>query len=216
MTPRSAEANQAIRAESRARILEHALELFAVQGYDRTSIRHIAERAGISQGLIYNYFESKDDLLRAIFEQSMEDVRKSFDAASGAPSGGRTEALVRAAFELLLRNERFWRISYGVRMQATVLSGLGAGLQQWTSAIRQTLEGYLRDDGYEEPEVESRILFALIDGVAQHYVLDPEHYPLADVVERIVARYGGGAIGPGVRSARAGSRSPRDAAKKQR
>jgi AcrR family transcriptional regulator len=206
MSPRSAKANEAIRAESRARILGHALELFAAQGYDRTSIRHIAERAGISQGLIYNYFESKEDLLRAIFEHSMADVRKSFDAAASAPSGGRTEALVRAAFELLARNERFWRISYGVRMQAPVLAGLGAGLQQWTSTIRETLEGYLRDDGFDEPEVESRILFATIDGVAQHYVLDPAHYPLRDVVEGIVARYPGRAARRGARKAKARTR----------
>jgi AcrR family transcriptional regulator len=189
MSPRSQAANQAIRAESRALILEHALELFATHGYDRTTIRGIAESAGISQGLIYNYFRSKDELLRAIFEQSMADVRQSFATAERAAPGGRTAALIRSAFELLERNRRFWRISYGVRMQPGVLAELGEGLHRWTQEIDQKLQGYLREDGFEEPALEGAILFALIDGVSQHYVLDPGRYPLDAVVQRLVARY---------------------------
>jgi AcrR family transcriptional regulator len=189
VSPRSAEANQAIRAESRALILEHALQLFAEDGYDRTTIRGIAERAGISQGLIYNYFRSKDELLRAIFEQSMADVRESFHVAEEAPKGERTAALIRAAFAGVERNQRFWRISYGVRMQGAVLADLGEGLHRWTAEIHHTLQGYLREDGFDEPEIEGALLFAVIDGVSQHYVLDPKRYPLAQVMERLLARY---------------------------
>jgi AcrR family transcriptional regulator len=189
LSPRSAEANHAIRSESRAHILEHALQLFAEHGYDRTTIRGIAESAGISQGLIYNYFESKDALLRAIFEQSVGDVKASFLLAERAPAGSRTVALVRAAFQELKKKERFWRISYGVRMQASVLAGLGEEMHAWTAMIRSTLEGYLREDGFDEPELEATVLFALIDGVSQHYVLNPKRYPLEQVIERIAARY---------------------------
>ena len=189
MSPRSHAANQAIRAESRALIVEHALELFAREGYDRTTIRGIAESAGISQGLIYNYFRSKEELLQAIFEQSMLDVRESFARTEQAQPGARTAALIRSAFEILERNQRFWRISYGVRMQAGVLAGLGDGMHRWTAEIRDKLHGYLSEDGFEEPLLEGLILFALIDGVSQHYVLDPSRYPLGPVVERIVQRY---------------------------
>jgi AcrR family transcriptional regulator len=190
MSPRSAESNEAIRAESRARILEHALALFAEHGFERTTVRAIAERAGIAQGLLYNYFRSKQDVLHAIFEQSMGDVRASFAMAERAPEGHRVESLIRAAFELLRANERFWRLSYGLRMQAPVLAGIGDGLQAWTSEVRSTLEGYLSEAGFERPALEAAVLFALIDGVAQHYVLDPERYPLDEVIEVMVARYG--------------------------
>jgi len=189
VSPRSAETNQAIREESRARILEHALALFAERGFDRATVRAIAESAGISQGLLYNYFGSKEELLVAIFERSMEDVRVSFQRAEAAGEGGRTAALVRAAFQVLRRNERFWRLSYGLRMQAPVLAGLGEGLHQWTTEVRRTLERYLSEDGFEGPELEAAILFATIDGIAQHYVLDPHRYPLEEIVERVAARY---------------------------
>lgn len=189
MSPRSPESNEAIRAESRARILEHALALFSELGYERTTVRAIAERAGISQGLLYNYFRGKEELLYAIFEESMQDVRQSFALAEEAPQGQRTEALVRGAFEVLRQNERFWRLSYGLRMQAPVLTGLGEELLRWTAEVRATLEGYLREDGFDRPELESTILFALIDGIAQHYVLEPASYPLDEVLEVLVERY---------------------------
>ena len=190
MSPRSPESNERLRAASRARIVEHALRLFAEHGYERTSVRMIAEAAGISQGLLYNYYEGKDALLRAIFEASVDDVRASFAAAEAEPDPKRrVERLVRGSFEILRRNVLFWRLSYGVRMQPAVLAGLGGSVSGWLAFIRETLERYLREAGVADARVEAAILFALIDGVSQHYVLEPERYPLAEVTARIVDRY---------------------------
>jgi AcrR family transcriptional regulator len=188
--PRSPESNKRIREESRAKILAHALRLFAQHGYDRTSVRMLAESAGISPGLLYNYYPGKEALLRAIFERGLGDVEESFAVARAAPPGARVEAVVRGAFDVLRRNEEFWRLSYGVRMQSAVLVGLGDATKRWAEALRSALEGYLRDDGSTEPATDAAILFAVIDGVAQHYVLDPDRYPLDSVVERVVARFG--------------------------
>ncbi|MGH7460100.1 MAG: TetR/AcrR family transcriptional regulator [Longimicrobiales bacterium] len=189
LIPRSALQNQALRDHSRGRIIEHALQLFGQFGYDRTTIRMIAESAEISQGLIYRHFESKDALLQAIFEQSMQDVRASFVEAETCPPGERLERLIRASFEIIQENTLFWRLSYGVRMQAAVLEALGDQTQSWMQEIRLTLKRYLQEAGVAHPDVEAVILFALIDGVCQHYVLDPERYPLARITERIVDAY---------------------------
>ena len=43
-------------------IMEAALEVFSEKGYDGSTIKKIAERAKINQGLIYQHFESKQDL----------------------------------------------------------------------------------------------------------------------------------------------------------
>jgi hypothetical protein len=101
------------------------------------------------------------------------------------------ERLIRASFEVLKTNEQFWRLSYGVRMQAAVLEKLGGRLQAWLGEIQSTLETYLREARVPQPEVEARILFALIDGIAQHYVLDSAGYPLEAVVGRVIRRYQG-------------------------
>ncbi len=49
--------------ERRREILQAAAALFAEQGYQRTSVKEIADRAGIAPGTIYLYFDSKGDLL---------------------------------------------------------------------------------------------------------------------------------------------------------
>jgi AcrR family transcriptional regulator len=51
---------------TRERILDIALELFTVQGYERTSLRQIAERLGFSKAAIYYHFASKDDILMTL------------------------------------------------------------------------------------------------------------------------------------------------------
>ncbi|MBI3965168.1 MAG: TetR/AcrR family transcriptional regulator [Chloroflexi bacterium] len=190
MSPRSEEQNEALRERSRAKILDNALALFARFGYERTSVRMIAQAAGVSQGLLYNYFESKDHLLRALFVQSMRDVQETFAAAqSGGSPAERVERLIRSAFDVLKRNRAFWKLSYSVRMQPAVLAGLQADLEAWTASIHETLQRLLAESGAENPAIEAELLFALVDGVSQHYVLAPDRYPVDAVVAAIVAKF---------------------------
>lgn len=186
--PRSAAANQELREASRARILDAALTLFAERGYASTPVDAIVAAAGISPGLLYHYFPGKLDLLRAIFEASMTDVKASFAAADAAP-GDRLAALLRAAAAIVRQRRRFWALSYGVRMQREVLAALGPDVFAWTAEIHQVLERYLREAGWPNPAHEALLLFAQIDGLHQHYVLDPDRYPVDALTERLVERY---------------------------
>src|SRR5687767_15712338 len=98
MSPRSAVQNQEIRAGTRARLLQAALELFATRGYSATPVDAIAEAAGVSAGLLYYHFASKPALLLAIFEQSLSDVQATFAAAEREPKPvDRLPALLRSA-----------------------------------------------------------------------------------------------------------------------
>jgi AcrR family transcriptional regulator len=190
MSPRTPEQNQAMRDETRARIIKAALALFSANGYERTTVKAIAETAGLAQGLMYSHFAGKEELLKAIFAQSIEDVYASFAAAQAASAGPPTvEAIIRAAAFTVRERFDFWRLSYGVRMQQPVLTALGSDLFTWVEAIRQTLERSLAAAGVADPAIEARLLFATIDGFCQHYVIDPQGYPLDAVVAALVARY---------------------------
>ena len=141
--PRTRQQNQQRREETRAKLLDSAMTLFAQHGYRETSVKMIAEDAGVAQGLLYNYFDGKEALLVALFERSMVQVRASF-AAADDPADKRPpiEKLIRASFAIVRQNLRFWQLSYNVRSQAAVIAGLGDQLHAWTDAIRQTLERY--------------------------------------------------------------------------
>jgi AcrR family transcriptional regulator len=54
--------------DRREQILEAALRVFARKGFARSTNKDIATEAGITPGLIYHYFESKEDLLQAVIE----------------------------------------------------------------------------------------------------------------------------------------------------
>jgi len=56
------------RGDTRARIQQVALELFAEQGYERTSLREIAERLGVTKAALYYHFKSKEDIVRSFTE----------------------------------------------------------------------------------------------------------------------------------------------------
>jgi AcrR family transcriptional regulator len=190
MSPRTAEQFREIREESRERILRAALAVFARHGFGQASVRMIAAEAGVSPGLMYNYFGGKDDLLRAIYERGMRDVQESFARgdAAGSPHE-KLEGLIRSSFEIVRGNMEFWRLPYSLRTQPAASAGVAGYVRESSEAIRHRLGRYLGEAGVKNPDVEARILFALIDGIAQHYALDPERYPLKKVVSALVDRY---------------------------
>ena len=79
MSPRTKEQFVEIRENRKEQIMQVALELFASEGYAHCSISKLAESAGISKGLMYNYFESKEQLLAAILDKGMQEFIQFFD-----------------------------------------------------------------------------------------------------------------------------------------
>lgn len=75
------------REKSQDLILRASLELFSLKGYGSTTMEMIADRAGISRGLPYLYFESKDKILYTILERhftrekvSIESLTRQYDS----------------------------------------------------------------------------------------------------------------------------------------
>ncbi|MFE4307684.1 TetR/AcrR family transcriptional regulator [Streptomyces sp. NPDC056891] len=65
------------RGNTRQRIQDEALDLFAEQGYEKTSLREIAERLDVTKAALYYHFKTKEDILIGIFEdltRPMDDL----------------------------------------------------------------------------------------------------------------------------------------------
>ena len=56
----------AVSGETRQRILDVALDLFVEQGYEKTSLREIAERVGVTKAALYYHFQSKEDIVTTL------------------------------------------------------------------------------------------------------------------------------------------------------
>jgi AcrR family transcriptional regulator len=71
-------------ADTRARILDVALELFATHGLQQTSLRQIADRLGLTKPALYYHFASRDELVRSLVQPLLDDMDAMLDRAERA------------------------------------------------------------------------------------------------------------------------------------
>ncbi|MEZ4338180.1 MAG: TetR/AcrR family transcriptional regulator [Sandaracinaceae bacterium] len=83
--PRSPEDNQRIRDARRDELLRAAEQVFATKGFAQTRMSAIAAAAGVSHGLLYHYFPSKDALFGALIDEMMGRIAEDFDDDDGSP-----------------------------------------------------------------------------------------------------------------------------------
>jgi len=77
------------RTDTRSRVQKVALELFAEQGYEKTSLREIAERLGVTKAALYYHFKSKEDIVHSFTDDYFAAIDDLVDWARDQP---RTEA----------------------------------------------------------------------------------------------------------------------------
>lgn len=82
---RGERASEQMRAHSRAQILSAARKLFAENGYFNTKVAEIAQEASMSQGNLYWYFPSKEDVLKAVLSSGFERVEQLLEQAADMP-----------------------------------------------------------------------------------------------------------------------------------
>ena len=187
MSPRTPKQYEEIREEKIALIMDTALEHFANEGYYRTTINHIARHAGISKGLMYNYFDSKEALLKAIIDKSVTEVFSYFDIdGDGNLSEEEFEFFVRKIGVMLKEKRSFWRLLFQLLMQNEVreqflksFAGSGSlkhsgdisGLNLPASQIMRMITDYFGRkkknmiDGYD-PMVEINMFIITLKGFA--------------------------------------------------
>jgi AcrR family transcriptional regulator len=86
------------RDEKRDAVLRMALRLFLEEGYHRTPLARVAERLNITKPALYNYFRSKEDILRELYRQGDELYEASFGAVERSEGDGlaKLRAIIRA------------------------------------------------------------------------------------------------------------------------
>src|SRR5262245_43102503 len=82
-------------------MLAAALACFAGLGYDATRVRHIAERAGVTEGALYRHFPSKEALAQELYRRHLNAYTARLRAvgASGGPAERRLREIVRSSLE---------------------------------------------------------------------------------------------------------------------
>lgn len=89
------------RAARRVQLIEATIEVLAERGYARTTLSDVANRAGLSHGLVNFHFQSKELLLAETLSFLSDEYRESWTqalAAAGDRPAGQLDALIRADF----------------------------------------------------------------------------------------------------------------------
>jgi AcrR family transcriptional regulator len=89
LSPRNKELSEEMRTHSRAALLAAARLCFAANGYFNVRISDVARQAGMSQGIIYWYFASKEDLLKAVLAEAFESLGVVMAQAAAGPGSAR-------------------------------------------------------------------------------------------------------------------------------
>lgn len=76
---------QSPRSDTRARIIDVALELFAEHGYEKTSLREIADRLGVTKAALYYHFKTKDDIVHGIVESMSAPIDEAIEWGQSRP-----------------------------------------------------------------------------------------------------------------------------------
>jgi AcrR family transcriptional regulator len=189
--PRTKEEFAEIRKESRRRIMDAALELFATKGFHNTSISKISKAAEVSKGLMYNYFSSKEELLRAILMDAYEEGAKMMEDEMKLPSTPREHILhIIDSFEDMLRTRlKYFKLLTALTFQEDAKNLFLSDIMPKKDVnIQQTIQLF-ELAGYENPKIEAYCFGAILDGIAIHYMTIGEDYPLDEMLAEAKRRY---------------------------
>jgi len=190
MSPRTEKQFKEIRETTKARILNESIKLFANNGYFSTSISMIAKKANISKGLMYNYFDSKDDLLKQIvysgFKKMLIPVGFTKNELITKPTFNN---MIHEMFKFFKQNVDYWKLYYSVLIQPTVFKLVEKKIFEMVMPYFEALEKYFHSQGYENPKAETRMFTAMLDGISLNYIMDSENFPIDAIEKRLIDFY---------------------------
>lgn len=180
--------------EIRQKILDAARDLFTRDGYDRVTMRGIAEAIEYSPTTIYHHFEDKDDVVRSLCE--LDFARLLGALASEKPAEDPVEQIRRLGLAYArfgLENPNHYRFMFMTPGKLeTPQDHSESGLQSFGllrgAVERAVAAGRLRSG---DPDTMAQVLWASLHGVVALLItLPPEHWPTAearpDLVEQVV------------------------------
>jgi AcrR family transcriptional regulator len=158
------------RDDTRGRILEAALELFARDGFDDTSVKAVAARSGVTDAAIFYYFPTKRHLLDALWNVPAETRIQGLKPA-GPMTAQRLRELTDETLDFIAENHAVMRL-----MSCEALAGdeTAAALHQESRSVwRRTIHAHFSEAfDAETADHATDALHSLINGVTMRAVME--------------------------------------------
>jgi AcrR family transcriptional regulator len=161
--------------QRRADLLEAGRTLFLSKGVAATSLEDITSRAGVSKGLFYLYFRSKDDLLQALQDQFSAELADRIRAATNSVAdwGARLDACVEAIFGSYREQHDLHEVLFrhGGNVSASHRATHSLVLQALTDLLASGVAIGAFD--VDDPDATAVLVWASTHGLGPEYLGDP-------------------------------------------
>jgi len=184
----TADRRQRHRASLRREILDAASRLFVEEGYGRLTMRRLAERIEYSPTTIYLYFKDKNELLRAVCEETFSQLAAKLERIQGAPGTplGKLREGLRTYVDFGLANPNQYTVTFlmpmpGVRGAEGVAGGSARSIGDLAvDLLRQGVSACVESGDIQTPNVEmtSQALWAAVHGVTS-LLITQQGFPFA-------------------------------------
>ena len=186
MSPRTKNQFKEMREKSRENIEKIALKLFAIKGYHATSISQIAEKAGISKGLLYNYYKSKEHLLDSVIMKVYEEIMRIVQMNENLPAEKQIEQMIIQTIDHIKKNITFWKLYLFLVHQSDVHKKLSVLYEKMRDEYMGYVVKLFQEVGSENPTMEALLLGTMFDGIGLNYVTAPDGYPIDEMKDYLI------------------------------
>jgi AcrR family transcriptional regulator len=189
MSPKTPAQNEQIRAESKHRIMEAAFNLIATNGYESTSIAMISKTAGVSKGLLYNYFESKEELVKALVLGAMQEGDEVVDELMDTNPKVTLKNIFKWFFKEMRERPDHWKLITELTFKIEKFDFVHEIVSSKMTEYVGFVEGLLIQEGYQNANSEARLIAAILDGIAFHALMMTDEYPLTEMEDYLIKKY---------------------------
>ncbi len=189
MSPRSKEQIEEIRSQSIAKILDAAFRLMSRNGYDSTSISQIAKEAGVSKGLMYNYFNSKEDLIKQLINNTMEEGDRLMTSIVSENPSETLRNIFKWFFNELRNHIEQWRFISEFMFKVDKFEFVKDLVCNKMKEYVDFIGSLLNEIGYENAREEAQLITGLFDGIGFQYLVIGKEYPLDEMEKYLIEKY---------------------------
>ncbi|MVO98206.1 TetR/AcrR family transcriptional regulator [Paenibacillus lutrae] len=187
--PRTREQNDRIRQSTKENIRTAAMEIFVKRGYHNASIEEVARSAGISKGLMYNYFKGKEDLLADMVRSRIEEINKVMQeaAAQNSPTE-QLKHIIDGALDNVGQRPKEYRFYLHLQTQPEedeIVSKYSRMLNEAMAKNYQLQNGMFMSLGADDANLRSLYFSSTLHGAMLLMSTYPEHYPLEEMKKQI-------------------------------
>lgn len=181
------------RQEMREKILEVAKEMFLKEGYDKTSIRNIAEKIEYSPGTIYQYFEDKDEIFFIIHQQGFDKLFQMMTVVNELQNPlDKLKTLGQLYMQFAIENPELYDLMFIMRAP---MNALFEKKKEWERGFAsfEFLESIVNDCieqkliRFTETKIATVAIWAYVHGLISLYIRDRFKMLNEDEIEKIMS-----------------------------